>query len=41
MPHAEHKWGGYHLPMIIVEDTGEQKTNEAHRERQSPDSGGG
>ena len=41
MPHAEHKWGGYHLPMIIVKDNGEQKTNEAHRERQSPDSGGG
>ena len=26
--------------MIIVEDNGEQKTNEAYRERQSPDSGG-
>ena len=32
--------GGYHLPMIIVEDNGEQKTKEAHKERQSPDSGG-
>lgn len=26
--------------MIIVEDNGEQKTKEAHKERQSPDSGG-
>lgn len=32
--------GGYHLPMIIVEDNGEQKTKGAHKERQSPDSGG-
>ena len=32
--------GVYHLPMIIVEDNGEQKTKEAHKERQSPNSGG-
>lgn len=32
--------GGYHLPMIIVDDNGEQQTKETDKERQSPDSGG-
>lgn len=32
--------GGYHLPMIIEEDNGEQQTKETDKERQSPDSGG-
>ena len=42
MPHAEHKGGGYHLPMIIEKkDYGEQQTKETYKERQSPDSGGG